>query len=81
MGKRESLLETLFPDEAPGLRFGDAIWETKANQFADFILRDITLARWQRTASRFSKKLRKLMEKADKAYNGEFLMRVLLICY
>lgn len=63
----------LFPGDAPGLRFDESIWDTKASQFADFVLRDITLPRWQKAASRYSMKLEKDLEKAEKAYKGELL--------
>lgn len=69
--KKEDFLETIFTDDAPGLRFNDVIWNSEALMFAEFLLRDLTIPRWQKQAARHAEKLEKDMAKAEATHEGE----------
>ncbi|KAI0761233.1 hypothetical protein BC629DRAFT_1443553 [Irpex lacteus] len=63
----KSLLEAIFPDDAPGLRVGGDEWSAQAYLFADSILA-MTLRRYERMAIAYGRKLQDELDELKTAH-------------
>lgn len=74
LNKKDIFLEEIFPDDAPGLRYKDGLWSPQASVFAQFVLEELTLARWQEAAEQLETKLQHELAATQAAYDGENML-------
>lgn len=80
LNKKDLFLEEIFPDDAPGLRYNGGLWSPQAYTFAEFVLRELALARWQNASEQLDIKLQHELGAAKAAYEGENMLSTSAWC-